>query len=372
MTDGIVEHISSLTEGGPEAPAGVQDPNPTEGTFGGEDQMLDQPLKVDDKPVTDEGFAHEQHLQEKVVETADEGTETLETLRAELDRVKGESNGRLNELAQSRVKMREFSENMEQMREMFVSLSQQQADQEAEKLRLQELDEEAALYGEDVVNNPEARYIRDMVAANREQLEEYQQEQEHYRQNLNEQRREFLAQQEYNNRMMETLRVQEEEFAKVHEDYGDAYKYAVDKRVDMWKRRGYTDDQAMNMVKEEQQHLLTEQLPRGGNVAQEVYNMAKDWGWQSAGAPNQNPTRSPLAERANTQADIERIRAGVGSPGSGSMVSTGGGGGTGAREMTREQFFATVPASKRTELFMNRPEVFENLGRHGRVIVDWD
>lgn len=376
MTDGLNEHIGGLLANNPAEEGGLPEgatPEPTGdgGTFDGGDQLLEGPLDVQGSALPAEVDHGAPDSGETVTAPAPASAE-IETLRTELDRVKNESAGRLNDLAGFREERRQFNENLEAMRQMFVE--QQETTNEADRqLALQEeLEGEAALYGEEVVNDPQTRYIRDIVAQNRQQMEEYQQQQEHYRQQVSNQREQFVQEQNYNRQMMDALKAQEDSFAAEHDDYYDAYKFAHGKRVEMWTRRGYPAAQAQQFVEQEEKQLLSEQLPRGGNVADQIYNLAKDWGWSPESRSTDQNQLESRAGSGNAVADIDRIKAGLSSQGSGQMRSAGGGGGTGAKEMTREEFFNTVPAHKRTQLFMDRPEVFEALGRHGRVVVDWD
>ena len=364
----LAGHITNLVGGGPTGTPSQAEK--TGGTFDGEDSLLEGPLQVEEASIPEFDDGGVDDGLDRTTKKVEEGpTDSIESLRRDLEAAKTESAGRLDALTGFRARQRETSENMEEMRKMFVSLSDKQEETDQDNQRQIDLEDEAAMYGEDVVNDPSARYIRDLLTANREQFEQYQQQQEHHRQTLNDQREQYTEAQTYNKQMLDMLRTQEETFSKENPDYGDAYKDLRGKRLAMWSRRGYAPAQAENLVKSEEEQLMTEQLPRGGNVAREIYQLAKDWGW----TPKNNDTSQSLAnERVDAQADIDRIRAGIGSRGAGQMLSAGTAGGSTGKEMTREQFFATVPASKRTELFMERPDVFEQLGRHGRVIRDWD
>lgn len=375
MSDGLNDHVGSLIANNP-ADTGKVEPTGDGSLFDQGDQLLEEPLEVnDDLPGLDDDMDHgAPDMGTTVPESSTDdgdGENDLDALRTELERVKAESSGRLNDLASLREERRQFSENLEEMRKMFVEQSKAAAEAERQRKVEEELETEAQLYGEDVVSDPQTRYIRDIIAQNRQQMEEYQQQQEHYRQRLNEQREQFLVEQNYNQQMLGTLKSQEESYAKDHEDYYDAYDYARGKRVDMWKRRGYSPQDAEAFVAQEEKQLLVEQLPRGGNVAEHIYQLAKDWGWSGKVSDSNQDQNRQQSKSRNSVADIDRIKAGLSSQGSGQMRSAGGGG-KGAREMTREEFFNTVPPEKRTQLFMDRPEVFEALGRHGRVTVDWD
>lgn len=325
----------------------------------------------------------EAHPQLTESDTADEGTATTEQQEDEVDwqakyeEIQRESSGRLGTIEELRGRLRETSDNIENLRQMVLE-SKTVQEEAANQAKLEsKVQEELEKYGENVVNDPHVAYMRDKInELNQRQLSIEQQRQARAQQWQAEQARraQFAEQRQA---FLQTLKAQEESFVEQHPDYDDAYNFARNKRKEMYVRRGFDAAAAEREVANEEAHLAQEQLLRGGNVAQEIYNWAKDYGWQAvSGQVDESRTTGQSdeaavlgqANRGNDTNDFERIRRGLRDASLRSMDSNQSR--PDAEYVTSEQFYKTVPEHIRAQVHAD-PELFEQLGRYGKIKKFW-
>ena len=286
--------------------------------------------------------------------------------KAKFEESEKASNGRLADLQSTRTKLSEQSDNIEQLRQLYVAQQEQAAQDQQYWDEQDQLAQEEAHYGEAVVNDPHVAYMRDQVAQVRYDMEAQAQEREGRARQIQEQASTQRNEAQRRNNVLFQVKTQEAEFAKEHEDYNDAYQFARNKRAEMYARRGYAPEQVQQLVGQDEIYLMEEQLARGGNIAQEIYSWAKDFGWQATGKAAKS---NPAQQAADQSSDFDKIRAGLSQQG---MRSMGGDGNSnkGDQFMSREQFYTTVPEHIRAMVHANEDQ-FEELARTGKIRVTW-
>lgn len=286
-----------------------------------------------------------------------------------LAELRSQSQGRLNEITELRSSRAEANEAMVNMRKLFLQMEQANAEKErqAEVAALHR--EDVAEFGEDVVNDPHMQYVAEQMARQRDEQEAQRQQQEHYRQQTAEQQKTYQDQVAAQQQAYQSTKALEDAYVKDHPDYYDAYNFAREARESMYSTRGYTPEQAKQAVNQEELYLMQEQSQIGGNIPDQVYKMAEQWGYKPKGTPGAAPQRRKVQAE---QIDLGRMKAGLNSQGVGQVPGGSPGGGNevpGGTKMTAEQFFETVPASTRMKIFMNDDDAFETLGRTGYIVV---
>jgi hypothetical protein len=315
----------------------------------------------------DTTFDTEQHTESSEV-SSQGANETQEEVnwQERYEEAQKAAEGRLAEIGNLRTDMRAQRENIEQMRQMWLKEQEARAEEERQKEAQAQYEAELEQYGEDVVNDPHVSYMRDKMSQVEWQLEQQRQEQEGRVRTMQEQAAQARAQEEYRRNAIMEIDRQEKGFAEEHPDYEDAYKYAREKRGQMYARRGYTPEQVEQAVAEEEIYLMQEQLSRGGSVPQEIYNWALDYGWT---APSDTADNQRSERPQDRTSDFDKIRAGV--TGQGVRTMNGAGGNSGdAQYISMEQFYKTVPEHIRAEVHAD-PDKFEQLAKTGKIRVDW-
>lgn len=365
MADGLAGHIADLTynpEAEAEEAAGEVTP----------DSLLEDPVDTESSALPDRILGSEEP--EEVVSDVSSKEEKSDTSNTDelLAAVRAESQGRLGEITRLRTENRETAQALNSLREMFLAMEKRQEEEEAERRRALEYQEEVERFGEDVVNDPTAAYIAEKVAKVDDTLLAQKEYEEHQRQQINAQVQAQQQRKQAEAAMFQTAKVQEEAFLAEHPDYYDAYDHARTERAKWYQSRGYDAKQAESIVDQETYYLLQEQVQRGGNVAEQVYNLAKQWGYtpqQAQAAAEQASQEQPRDQVENY--DLGRMKAGLGSQGIGQIP--GGASprsqNVGGRTYSVEEFFKTVPRSQRIQIFMNDPNAFETLGRTGQITL---
>ena len=368
MSDQLEKHIGALTLGSDAIP---EDKPP--GLFDGGDSLLEEiPETVAVPPGVDDEQAKvfAEASGEKKADPVDEGTQDYKALYEETQR---ESRGRMGEIDKLRGKLGETNQSIEGLREIFLAREQAEADREAEEQAAFELEEERRLYGEEVVDDPAVSYMRDKWTQTQEMIENQDltraQQQQAFAQraaNISQQNANFAA-------TKAAVISQEEAFAKEKPDYYAAYQFARDARVGFYKDVGWDEQQAHTIVNQEEEGIRQQQLGTlGGSVPKAVYAIAERFGWtpdQAQGA--EKPVVAPAApNQASLDAppNFNKLRAGVGSRGSGDMPGTAGS--SRDKRMTAAEFYDTVPIATRIAV-QSDPDKFEELGRTGFITVDW-
>ena len=267
--------------------------------------------------------------------------------------------GRRAEIGTLRTKLSEQSQNIEQLRQMWLADAKEKAEAKKEAERVAELQKETELYGEDVVNDPSTRYMRDKLAQTQEMIERQNQAQYAREQEALAQSQQYQAQKAAQDQALAKLRTYEAELEQTNPDYKQAYDFAVKKRTDMYQKRGYSQQEAETAVANEEAYLFAEQMQMGNNPAKVAYDMAVEWGW--------TPEK---AQQTNIPVDTQRLQAGVQSGGVSQMPGQAGSAPSDGGTITAEQFFKTVPDGVRMKV-LSDPDKFEELGRTGKIKVNW-
>lgn len=349
------EIISNLA-GYPDAGVNPDVANEGEGLFDAPDSIIEEELSTEIDAVPSGIIDEQADIIEKVEseKKAPEG-ETKEEETVEY--WKKAANGRLQDTLTTRKQLKEQGAHIESLRQMWLADAKEKQEQAAEAKRVSELQAETTLYGEEVVNDPAARYLRDKMQQTQEMIERNRQYEEYQKRQVNEQSAQYQRQVNAQNVALDTLDTLEADMAKAHPDYYDAYKFAVEKRADMYETRGYTRADAEMAVRNEEAYLFAEQMQMGGNPAKVAYKMALDWGWTA-----------PEAD-ADDKPDVGKLAASVGSQGVGGMQGSNSHAAD-AKYMTQKQFFDTVPENVRIAILGDQDK-FEELGRTGKIRIDW-
>ena len=350
------EIISSLA-GYPDAGVNKDVASDGEGLFDQPDSIIEDEIHTDLDAIPS-GIVDEQaDIIEKV---ESEGKKESKGEAKEEDTVeywKKAAGGRLQDTLKTREQLREQGAHIESLRQMWLADAKEKQAKADEARKVSELQAEQTLYGEEVVNDPAARYLRDKMQQTQEMIERNRQYEEYQKRQVQEQSAQYERQVNAQNVALDTLDTLEADMAKEHPDYYDAYKYAVEKRADMYETRGYTRADAEMAVRNEEAYLFAEQMQMGGNPAKVAYKMALDWGWTA-----------PEVE-ADGKPDVGKLAASIGSQGVGGMAGSNSHA-SDAKWMTQKEFFDTVPENVRIAV-LGDSDKFEELGRTGKIKIDW-
>jgi len=338
------------------------------------DMLLEDELHHSDMPVRligsedpDDLLAKEETFE---VDTADKGVSPNHTdqLLAEL---RSQSQGRLNEITELRQSNRDTNEAMASMRKLFMQMETANAEKERQDEQVRMRQEDLEEFGKDVVNDPHMQYVSEQMSRVTDAQEAQRQQEEHYRQQVAGQQQQYQQQVQGQQQAYTATKAAEDAYVAEHPDYYDAYDFARSARETMYKTRGYNEVQAKEAVNQEEMYLMKEQAQIGGNIADQVYKMAQQWGYQAKQAEAAAPTQ-PHPRGQAQQLDLGRMQAGLNSQGVGQVPGGLPGGGkqvAGGTKMTADEFFQHVPAAKRMRIFMNDDDAFETLGRTGYIVV---
>lgn len=81
-----------------------------------------------------------------------------------------------------------------------------------------------------------------------------------------------------------TVNNQAESFKKKHDDFDEAYKFVIDTEIKNAKLIGLDENEAYDFALQKLQPIAWSIYNKGGNVAESVYNMAKNYGYNGKGA----------------------------------------------------------------------------------------
>lgn len=321
---------------------------------------------------------------DRMLDTADEGTSTTEQQEdtdweSKYAEAEKSASGRLAEIGNLRTQLRDTSGNIETLRQLVMDQRQKQGVDQAKEAQEDAKQRDIERYGENVVNDPHVAYMRDGMSQLQYQLERDRQVNEGRMRAVQEQAAQRRAMEEQRTVMLQNLDAQEQEFAKEHEDYDDAYEFARGKRKEMYARRGYDDLQAEQRVSEEEVYLAQEQLLRGGNVAREIYQWAIDYGWEGVSPEKEGKTSARRGsqqadqgvsneEAGGLRSDFDRIRRGISNASLRQFDSQAVK--TSDDYISAEQFYKTVPEHIRAQVHAD-PDMFEQLGRYGKIKIFW-
>ena len=366
--EGMSEHLASLADDGGLADA-LEDRIAAQADYGPDEQGFLDSGESEGEPPADEA-------EPVIVETADEGVATLETMQEEIDTLRKESDGRLTALVDNRDKMRQANDGIESMRQLMQEWEQRANAPEVAKARQQALVDE---YGVEVVGDPSNRYITD-------QLNQFEQRQEYNRQVEDGRKRQVAmavqsqsAERSNRQQAYNAVAVQEQEFLKEKPDYADAYAH-MRKSREAFYQNAYPGQNIVALMDREEEVIVAETLHSGGNVAQKVYDMATQFGYQPKEVESEGVVYDPdrLAEsevrkerirqfRADNESpDINKLKAAQkNAPLRGGTSNRGGN----SKVLKWQQVFDQLPKAKRMEIFAD-PERFKRFVLTGNVEMD--
>jgi len=96
------------------------------------------------------------------------------------------------------------------------------------------------------------------------------------------------------------------EFSQEHPDFNDAYKYALECRLSDYKSLGYTDQQARQLVGDDEKAIAARALQEGDNPAESIYNFAKSRGFNGQQQPQQQSPQDKIAANNEKIAKLEK------------------------------------------------------------------
>jgi hypothetical protein len=112
------------------------------------------------------------------------------------------------------------------------------------------------------------------------------------------------------NRFESTVNNQATEFTKKHSDFQNAYQYVIDKEKQNARLFGVPENQLDTFVAEKLQPVALHVYNNGGNVAETVYNMAKNYGYNATKAANSNVNLKAIEKNmAKSQSIIDDVPA---------------------------------------------------------------
>lgn len=125
------------------------------------------------------------------------------------------------------------------------------------------------------------------------------------------------------NRFESTVNNQAAEFSKKHTDFQNAYQYVLDKEKQNARLFGVPENQLDAFVAEKLQPIASHVYNSGGNVAETVYNMAKNYGYNATKGTGNNVNLKAIEKNmAKSQSIIDEVPASsVGIKSSGSIHS---------------------------------------------------
>lgn len=217
----------------------------------------------------------------------------------------------------------------ERIRELVAERKAAEAEREAARREAQELRERWARLDERRNQAAEAasRFDADREAAERQaqrpdpaidpqgaELFDIRQAREQDRRELEELKRQVaqgtqqtaatLEQQQ----MLNFLRDDVGRFEREHPDYSQAAAFAAERRKEFWMRLGHNEDNARAIVERETAAIVNSGVLNNKSVAQTVWNLATEWGYQTA---NGNGTAAPAGQQAPVNGGVtsqEKLR----------------------------------------------------------------
>lgn len=164
---------------------------------------------------------------------------------------------RRKEIEAELQKEREARIRMETELNLFNQASQKMQAKKEEALEINPLDEEAHSYYVSQINAIKAEFETKLEQMNKAQTQ---------------------------TRFEATVNNQAESFKKKHDDFDDAYKFVIDTEIKNAKLIGLDENEAYDFAISKLQPIAWNIYNKGGNVAESVYNMAKNYGYSGKGA----------------------------------------------------------------------------------------
>jgi hypothetical protein len=284
-----------------------------------------------------------------------EPTAKEKELESQLAQVREESAGRLNEMVEMRKAQKEQAENIETMRKMMLA--------DIDGRRAEELKErEIAAYGEDTLEDPAVRAIRDDNARTREMIRRQTEREEHQRQQANQAKAEADAMARQEKQIVEYAEAHYKPFVEEHPDFEDAYAHSKAVRMDLYKKRGLEGEELEKVILIEEFQLTNEAMKKGLDPAEQAWKMALDLGYK----PKQRDNLGGKSPYEGVHQTLDKMREGLKTTTLQNSQSTSQ---TGGRRISREQFFETVPKHERLAILSNQAKS-KQLAMTGYVDLD--
>ena len=164
---------------------------------------------------------------------------------------------RRKEIEAELQKERESRIRMETELNLFNKAAQALQSKKEEALEINPLDEEAHSYYIKQINNLKAEFETKLEQMNKVQTQ---------------------------TRFETTVNHQAETFKKKHQDFDDAYKFVIDTEIKNAQIMGLDENEAYDFAIAKLQPIAWNIYNKGGNVAESVYNMARNYGYNAKGA----------------------------------------------------------------------------------------
>lgn len=107
------------------------------------------------------------------------------------------------------------------------------------------------------------------------------------------------------NEFVNTYRSKANEFKQANPDFQDAYDYVMQNRLEEFKVAGYTEEQAKQLVIEDEAAIVANALSQGKNPAESIYNLSKLRGYKK------ESTINAQAKINSNQQKIEAMEKGL-------------------------------------------------------------
>jgi hypothetical protein len=336
---GIDEHIAGLVghqETPPEAPAEEQD------EYVAPEEEMPYLTGEADEMSPDEDTSPRSEETPRDEDTVDTGP-----VDAELARLRAESTGRLGEITSLREKLRTQGDAIEHMRQIMVEREEREKEEEDYQRQREQ-------FG-DVLDDPAIQYLDQKVEDLRADQQAERERREHRIRQINKVKEERDKQYAEFQQVAQDIISTETEFKKTHPTYDAAYDFLREQRSRFYKARGFDAPTTKNLVNQEEWYLVQEARQRGKNLAQEVWNMATEFGFDPASIAKK-PTGRQMP-------NADKIQAGVSTSNIQSAPSTAG---RKPGVVTREQFFNETPYAERMKILAD-PDKFERLVKTGEL-----
>jgi hypothetical protein len=307
-----------------------------------------QPTVMVESDGTETIIGADQPKQDEPVST-DRETE----LAAQVEQLRTESAGRLNEMVEMRKTTKEQGDNVEAMRKMMledVNVKRQAA----------LTAKEAEVYGEDTIADPAVRAIRDDNARTRDMIRRQTEREEHQRQEATKASEDQAVVQAHQKRVVDHAAQGYEAAVAAHTDFEEAFEYSKKARLGIYRARGVPEAELSSIIQIEEYQLANEAMLKGQSTAEKSYELAVSLGWKPKVA---GPV--PVADQTIGVMDsLDKMREGLKTT---TLTKSQNGRGDKSR-ISREQFFQQYAKHERAAI-LSDPVKWKQLGTTGYVDI---
>jgi hypothetical protein len=247
----------------------------------------------------------------------------------EFDRIKREADGRLSEIVALRQGQSSLASNMEALRQDLLE-------------REVAGDDDAVDLPSEIADHPSMGYIKKRMDRMEDNLRGALE--------LTPEEVQVKNQEVMVNQVNQYVATKRAEFEKTHPDFEAAYQHAREARKKFLV--GVPEHEKDNVLAYEEMSLAVRAMQQGKNPAEEVYQVATDFGYKKNGT--------------TAKSDPAKVKAGVESAG---VSNVAGGRSSRSGKMSAATFFANLSKQERLALLAS-PEKFEEIARTGKISVD--